>query len=142
MEIPIIYQLYLSIIIFTIGLIGVFLNRKNLIVLLMSIELILLSANINFVAFNRFISSINLFNSQFSHEVINIGTGYGTTIKNIVLMLANKLDSKKKIQFMNDNKNILDISHVANIDYAKKRLNWKPLIQLPEGLDKILSNTD
>ena len=40
MEIPIIYYLYLSIIVFTIGLIGVFLNRKNLIILLMSIELI------------------------------------------------------------------------------------------------------
>ena len=59
MEIPITYQLYLSIIIFTIGLIGVFLNRKNLIVLLMSIELIFLSANINFVAFNRFSSGLN-----------------------------------------------------------------------------------
>jgi NADH-quinone oxidoreductase subunit K len=58
MEIPITYQLYLSLIIFTIGLIGVFLNRKNLIVLLMSIELILLSANINFVSFSNYYKNI------------------------------------------------------------------------------------
>ena len=56
--IPITYYLYLSIIVFTIGLTGVFLNRKNLIVLLMSIELILLSANINFVAFSNYYKSI------------------------------------------------------------------------------------
>ena len=58
MEIPIIYYLYLSITIFVIGLIGVFLNRKNLIVLLMSIELILFSANINFVSFSNYYKSI------------------------------------------------------------------------------------
>ena len=58
MEIPITYYLYLSIIVFTIGLTGVFLNRKNLIVLLMSIELILLSANINFVSFSNYYKSI------------------------------------------------------------------------------------
>ncbi len=58
MEIPIIYYLYLSITVFTIGLIGVFLNRKNLIVLLMSIELILFSANINFVSFSNYYKDI------------------------------------------------------------------------------------
>ena len=58
MEIPITYYLYLSVIIFTIGLIGIFLNRKNLIVVLMSIELILLSANINFVAFADYYQNI------------------------------------------------------------------------------------
>ena len=58
MEIPIIYYLYLSITIFVIGLIGVFLNRKNLIILLMSIELILLSANINFVSFSNYYQNI------------------------------------------------------------------------------------
>ena len=58
MEIPVIYYLYLSVIIFTIGLLGIFLNRKNLIVILMSIELILLSANINFVAFADYYQNI------------------------------------------------------------------------------------
>ena len=58
MEVPIQYFLYLSIVVFTIGVIGIFLNRKNLIVLLMSIELILLAANINFVSFSNFYRDI------------------------------------------------------------------------------------
>ncbi len=46
---------YLSVaaILFTLGIFGIFLNRKNVIIILMSIELILLSVNINFVAFSR-----------------------------------------------------------------------------------------
>ena len=45
---------YLSVgaILFTLGILGIFLNRKNVIVILMSIELILLAVNINFVAFS------------------------------------------------------------------------------------------
>ena len=44
--------LFLSSLLFTIGICGIFLNRKNIITILMSIELILLSVNINFVAFS------------------------------------------------------------------------------------------
>ena len=44
--------------IFTIGLFGIFLNRKNLIIILMSLELILLSVNINFVAFSSYLNLI------------------------------------------------------------------------------------
>ena len=40
--------------IFLLGIVGIFLNRKNVIVILMSIELILLSVNINLVAFSAF----------------------------------------------------------------------------------------
>ena len=45
---------YLSIgaILFTVGVFGIFLNRKNVIVILMSVELMLLAVNINFVAFS------------------------------------------------------------------------------------------
>ena len=45
---------YLSVgaILFTLGILGIFLNRKNIIVILMSVELILLSVNINLVAFS------------------------------------------------------------------------------------------
>jgi NADH-quinone oxidoreductase subunit K len=51
---------YLSVaaILFTLGIFGIFLNRKNIIVILMSIELILLSVNINFVAFSSFMGDI------------------------------------------------------------------------------------
>jgi NADH-quinone oxidoreductase subunit K len=45
-------------ILFTIGVLGIFLNRKNIIIILMSIELILLSVNINFVAFSSFLGDL------------------------------------------------------------------------------------
>ena len=44
--------------IFVIGVMGIFLNRKNVIIILMSIELILLSVNINFVAFSSFLGDL------------------------------------------------------------------------------------
>ena len=47
-----------SAILFTLGVFGIFLNRKNVIVILMSIELILLSVNINMVAFSHFLNDI------------------------------------------------------------------------------------
>jgi NADH-quinone oxidoreductase subunit K len=50
--------LALAAILFTIGVLGIFLNRKNVIVILMSIELILLSVNINFVAFSSFLGDL------------------------------------------------------------------------------------
>ncbi|HYQ07216.1 MAG TPA: NADH-quinone oxidoreductase subunit NuoK [Xanthobacteraceae bacterium] len=51
---------YLSVaaIVFTLGVLGIFLNRKNVIIILMSIELILLSVNINLVAFSSFLGDI------------------------------------------------------------------------------------
>jgi len=50
--------LTLSGILFAIGVAGVFLNRKNIIVLLMCIELMLLAVNFNFVAFSRYLGDI------------------------------------------------------------------------------------
>ncbi|WP_440696289.1 NADH-quinone oxidoreductase subunit NuoK [Candidatus Pelagibacter sp. HIMB109] len=58
MDISLGHYLFLGAIIFTIGIIGIFLNRKNVIVLLMSIELILISANINLVAFSVYLQDI------------------------------------------------------------------------------------
>lgn len=51
-QIGIFHYLVVSSLLFTIGVCGIFLNRKNIITILMSIELILLSVNINFVAFS------------------------------------------------------------------------------------------
>ena len=53
-EIGLGHYLTLSAIIFTIGIVGVFMNRKNIIIILMSIELILLAVNINLVSFSIF----------------------------------------------------------------------------------------
>jgi len=51
---------YLSVaaVLFTLGIFGIFLNRRNLIIILMSIELILLAVNINLVAFSSFLGDI------------------------------------------------------------------------------------
>ena len=45
-------------IMFTLGIFGIFLNRKNLIVIMMSIELMLLAVNINFVAFSSYLGDL------------------------------------------------------------------------------------
>ena len=52
------HYLAVGAILFTLGVFGIFLNRKNIIIILMSIELILLSVNINFVAFSSFMGDI------------------------------------------------------------------------------------
>ncbi|BCB19735.1 MAG: NADH-quinone oxidoreductase subunit NuoK [Hyphomicrobiales bacterium] len=52
------HYLAVSAILFTLGVLGIFINRKNVIVILMSVELILLSVNINFVAFSSFLNDI------------------------------------------------------------------------------------
>ena len=53
------HYLTLAAIIFTIGIVGIFLNRKNIIVILMSIELILLAVNINLVSFSIYINDLS-----------------------------------------------------------------------------------
>ena len=58
-EITLEHYLILAAIIFTIGIVGIFLNRKNLIVILMCIELLLLAVNINFVSFSIFLNDLN-----------------------------------------------------------------------------------
>ena len=58
-EINLEHYLILGAAIFTIGIIGIFLNRKNLIVILMCIELLLLAVNINFVSFSIFLNDLN-----------------------------------------------------------------------------------
>jgi NADH-quinone oxidoreductase subunit K len=50
--------LFVAIILFLIGLSGIFLNRKNIIIMLMSIELMLLSINFNFIIFSVFLDDI------------------------------------------------------------------------------------
>lgn len=52
------HYLILAAILFAIGVVGIFLNRKNLIVLLMAIELMLLAVNLNFVAFSHYLHDL------------------------------------------------------------------------------------
>ena len=57
-EIGLGHYLTLASIIFTVGIIGIFLNRKNVIIILMSIELILLAVNINLVSFSIYMQDL------------------------------------------------------------------------------------
>jgi NADH-quinone oxidoreductase subunit K len=52
------HYVVVSSILFVLGVLGIFLNRKNVIVILMAIELILLAVNINFVAFSSFLGDL------------------------------------------------------------------------------------
>ena len=52
--IPLGHYLVLGALLFAIGVVGIFMNRKNLIILLMAIELMLLAVNLNFIAFAHF----------------------------------------------------------------------------------------
>lgn len=52
------HYLTLAALLFTMGVFGIFLNRKNVIVILMSVELMLLAVNINFVAFSAFLEDL------------------------------------------------------------------------------------
>ena len=58
LEIGLGHYLTVAAVLFTLGVFGIFLNRKNVIVILMSIELMLLAVNINFVAFSAFLNDL------------------------------------------------------------------------------------
>ena len=52
------HYLTLAALLFTIGVFGIFMNRKNVIVILMSVELMLLAVNINFIAFSAYLGDL------------------------------------------------------------------------------------
>jgi len=58
MEIGLAHYLSVAAILFTLGVFGIFLNRKNVIIIMMSIELMLLAVNINLVAFSSFLGDL------------------------------------------------------------------------------------
>jgi NADH-quinone oxidoreductase subunit K len=57
-ELSVTHYLIVSAALFTVGVVGIFVNRKNIIVILMALELILLSVNLNLVAFSVFTGTI------------------------------------------------------------------------------------
>ena len=66
---------YLSVaaVLFTLGILGIFLNRKNVIVILMSVELMLLAVNINLVAFSAFLHDLT--GQVFAMFVLTVAAG-------------------------------------------------------------------
>ena len=67
------HYIFVSAILFVLGVLGIFLNRKNIIVILMAIELILLSVNINLVAFSAFLG--DLVGQVFAMFVLTVAAG-------------------------------------------------------------------
>ena len=67
------HYLVVSAILFTLGVLGIFMNRKNLIVILMAIELILLAVNINLVAFSAFLGDLT--GQIFAMFVLTVAAG-------------------------------------------------------------------
>ncbi|HLE93967.1 MAG TPA: NADH-quinone oxidoreductase subunit NuoK [Sulfuricaulis sp.] len=56
--IPLSHYLILGAILFSLSVVGIFLNRKNLVILLMAIELMLLAVNLNFIAFSHYLGDM------------------------------------------------------------------------------------
>src|SRR6187399_848091 len=67
------HYLAVAAILFTLGVFGIFLNRKNVIIILMAIELILLSVNINLVAFSAFLG--DMVGQIFAMFVLTVAAG-------------------------------------------------------------------
>ncbi len=57
--IPLSHYLILGAILFALSMVGIFLNRKNVVILLMAIELLLLAVNMNFVAFSHYLQDLS-----------------------------------------------------------------------------------
>ena len=73
LQIGLAHYLTVAAILFTLGIFGIFLNRRNVIIILMSIELILLAVNINFVAFSSFLG--DLVGQVFAMFVLTVAAG-------------------------------------------------------------------
>ena len=71
--IPLSHFLILSALLFAVGVVGIFLNRKNLIVMLMAVELILLAVNLNLVAFSAYLH--DLVGQVFAMFVLTVAAG-------------------------------------------------------------------
>jgi len=88
-EIGLGHYLTLAAIIFTIGIIGIFLNRKNVIIILMSIELILLAVNINLVSFSIYLQ--NLVGQVFAMFILTVAAAESAVgLAIIVIYYKNK----------------------------------------------------
>ena len=83
------HYLTLAAIIFVIGIVGIFLNRKNVIIILMSIELILLAVNINLVSFSIYLQ--NLVGQIFTMFILTVAAAEAAVgLAKIVLYYKNK----------------------------------------------------
>ena len=85
------HYLSLAAIIFALGIIGIFLNRKNIIIILMSIELILLAVNINLVSFSIYLQ--NLVGQVFSMFILTVAAAEAAVGLAIIVVYYKKKGS-------------------------------------------------
>lgn len=91
-EIPLIHILFVSTALFFIGVYG-FLSRKNMIMMLMSIELILNSVNINFIAFNKYLFPDKLEGLFFTVFIITIAAAEAAMAIAIIINIFRRFKS-------------------------------------------------
>ena len=85
------HYLTLSAILFTLGVFGIFLNRKNVIVLLMALELLLLAVNMNFVAFSHYMG--DLAGQVFVFFILTVAAAESAIGLAILVVLFRNLDT-------------------------------------------------
>lgn len=83
--------LVLGAILFTLGTLGIFVNRKNVLILLMAVELMLLAVNMNFVAFSHFLGDIS--GQVFVFFVLTVAAAESAIGLAIIVVLFRNRDS-------------------------------------------------
>ena len=87
--IPLSYYLVVGALLFAISVVGIFINRKNLVIILMAIELLLLAANMNFVAFSHYLGDLSgqvfvFFMSNISHIISSNCSNFSDCYENSI----------------------------------------------------------
>jgi len=85
------HYLVLGAVLFAISIVGIFLNRKNVIVLLMAIELMLLAVNLNFVAFSHYLG--DLAGQVFVFFILTVAAAESAIGLDILVVLFRNLDT-------------------------------------------------
>ena len=91
MTVTLAHFLVLSAILFAISVVGIFLNRRNLIILLMAIELMLLSVNMNFIAFSYYLG--DMAGQVFVFFILTVAAAEAAIGLAILVALFRKFDS-------------------------------------------------
>ncbi|AKJ70505.1 MAG: NADH-quinone oxidoreductase subunit NuoK [Pandoraea sp.] len=91
MSLSLAHYLVLGAILFAISIVGIFLNRKNVIVLLMAIELMLLSVNLNFIAFSHYLG--DMAGQVFVFFILTVAAAEAAIGLAILVTMFRKLDT-------------------------------------------------
>ena len=127
--IPISYYLILSTIIFTISIAGIFLNRKNILVLLMSLELMFLSVNFNLITLGNYLGDLT--GQVFVFFVLTVVAAESAIGLALLIVLFR---SKKSID-------VDDFAIDAISDFSFSRtINMNPVYAIPKGTESDWNN--